>query len=107
MEKNVDLAYQTLDYIRDHPEEWDQRRYICGTTACFAGRAALISLGLRTEHQYHVEQSLNPEIWSIRECAMRALGWTPREASHVFYNRTRNFAVLERAVKEVLNGEVG
>jgi hypothetical protein len=34
-----DLAYATLDYIRDHPEEWDQGHYRCGSTACFIGRS--------------------------------------------------------------------
>lgn len=45
---NVDLAYAVLDHIDAHPEEWDQGVYIgkaeCGTVACFAGRAILLSL---------------------------------------------------------------
>lgn len=92
--KNEDLTYATLDYIREHPKEWDQSSYVCGSTACFAGRACLIA-GVRDE---------KGDIW--REPARKALGWTRSEAAHVFYLQTKDFAVLERAVKEVLNGEV-
>jgi hypothetical protein len=104
MEKNTELAYETLDYIREHPEEWDQNQFVCGTTACYAGRAALISLGLQNQSQYH-EYRINNG-FDTEAIATRALGWTKQEASHVFYRFTKDFAVLERAVKEVLNGEV-
>ena len=40
-----DLAYATLDYIRENPEEWDQDCYQCGTVACFAGRAIMLATG--------------------------------------------------------------
>ncbi len=89
-----DLAYATLDFIREHPEEWDQAWYFCGTRACFAGRALLLSgkftqIGNRNDD----------------EEAARQLGWTRREASAVFYFYTRSFSALESRVKAVLNGE--
>lgn len=44
---NAELAYQVLDHIDAHPEQWDQGLYIgkaeCGTVACFAGWAVLLS----------------------------------------------------------------
>lgn len=44
---NAALAYLVLDHIDAHPELWDQGRYIgagkCGTVACFAGWACLLS----------------------------------------------------------------
>ena len=40
---NKDLLRETLAYIEAHPEEWDQTKWLCGTTACFAGRACLLS----------------------------------------------------------------
>src|SRR6266704_2128594 len=45
--RGEELAFLTLDYIREHPEEWDQESYFggCDTTACFAGRAILLALG--------------------------------------------------------------
>lgn len=39
---NVALLNQTLAYIEAHPQEWDQTTWHCGTTACFAGHAALL-----------------------------------------------------------------
>lgn len=46
---NVALLEETLTYIRDHPEEWNQNTWgagattSCGTPACFAGRAIVLS----------------------------------------------------------------
>lgn len=45
---NAELAYRVLDHIDAHPESWDQniwvaRRPECGTAACFAGWACLLS----------------------------------------------------------------
>lgn len=100
---NDDLAYAALDYIREHPEEWDQSKYICrtscGTTACFAGRVALIARE-RGMHPYPVYGV------SAGIIAQDMLGWTCEECFHVFHNYTSDFTVLETAVKEVLNGEV-
>lgn len=47
MTANAALAYQVLDHIDAHPERWRQSVYIftadCGTVACFAGWACLLS----------------------------------------------------------------
>lgn len=44
---NAELAYRVLDHIDSHPEQWNQGLYIgkaeCGTVACFAGWAVLLS----------------------------------------------------------------
>ena len=44
---NAKLAYQVLDHIDAHPEQWDQETYYevneCGTTACFAGWTVILS----------------------------------------------------------------
>lgn len=34
---NAELAWRVLDHIDAHPENWDQRRWWCGTGGCFAG----------------------------------------------------------------------
>lgn len=48
-EPNAELAYKVLDYIRAHPEEWDQRTWytknMCGTAACFAGWSVILAGG--------------------------------------------------------------
>ena len=47
MERNDELIDKVMAYIREHPEEWDQRYWVkrsaCGATACFAGHAMLLS----------------------------------------------------------------
>jgi hypothetical protein len=47
---NAELAYKVLDHIDAHPEQWRQQDWIsrpdgadCGTAACFAGWACLLS----------------------------------------------------------------
>lgn len=105
MEKNTDLAYQALDYIREHPQEWDQRDYFCGTTACFAGRVCLIAYGSElATYKFRLEQM--PHLSGTGALAAHLLGWTEIEASSVFSCFTKDFAVLEQNVKSVLNGEV-
>lgn len=39
---NVQLLQKTLDHIKAHPEEWEQRFWRCETKYCFAGHAAII-----------------------------------------------------------------
>lgn len=43
---NAALAYQVLDHLDAHPQQWNQSRWIgkaeCGTVACFAGWACLL-----------------------------------------------------------------
>lgn len=44
---NAELAYRVLDHIDAHPKLWDQGQWVakaeCGTAACFAGWACLLS----------------------------------------------------------------
>jgi hypothetical protein len=37
------LLRETLEYIENHPEEWDQEEYLCRTGMCFFGHALLLS----------------------------------------------------------------
>src|ERR1044072_1672642 len=54
---NAKLAYEVLDYIEAHPEKHDQATYFnsCGTTACFAGWASLLS---GDEHTFDATHSM-------------------------------------------------
>lgn len=99
-ERNDDLAYQTLDYIRENPESWNQREYFCGTTACFAGWA------LTLDALNNNEALDRSGMWNPGTVAARVLGWEWYEAASVFGDMTRDFGELERLVKRVLNGEI-
>lgn len=107
-----DLAYATLDRIRERPAEWDQTVWFCGTTACFAGTAARImdedlpvvmsATRLDSVLMGDTETVVPAEI----EEARKALGWTVPQAWHVFWLTTSDFSDLEKAVKDVLNGDI-
>lgn len=47
MKPNAELAWRVIDHIDAHPELWQQGQWIanaeCGTVACFAGWACLLS----------------------------------------------------------------
>jgi hypothetical protein len=94
-EMNEELAYATLDHIREHPEEWNQATYFCRTTACFGGRAIILARDKKADRS-----------WRPSRQARHVLGWTEREADSVFYLLTSDFGVLEAAVKRVLSGEL-
>lgn len=43
MSKNIALLEQVMTQILDTPETWNQEKWFCGTTACFAGHTTLMS----------------------------------------------------------------
>lgn len=90
-----DLAYATLDYIRGHPDEWDQDVGVCGSAACFVGRAVMLGLGRRF--------ALTADLVSP---AAGLLGWTEGQVLSVYHLFTGNFTRLEQHVKAVLNGDL-
>jgi hypothetical protein len=99
---NDDLAYRALDYIREHPAEWNQAKFWCGSTACFAGR--VIDLDIRDRGM----TGLQP-VYSINSPAVEAaklLGWDLYDADTVFFYMGSDFSELERRVKNVIAGDV-
>lgn len=83
--KNSALAYQTLDHIKAHPEEWNQGVWHCGTSHCFAGLVEVFTTG---------EDVSSESTWDVAE---QALGLTTAEAVLLFdaYN---TLADLEETV---------
>ena len=121
--RNDALAQAVLDHIREHPEEWSQDAFLCGTTACFAGHAVLLGLaGVEGDNFEERRGSFrawqtgrNRTLWqagrtlpdsgrSLRILAQNLLGWTKEEADHVFYNFTKQYSALERSVRQVTDG---
>jgi hypothetical protein len=101
------LAIAALNYIREHPEEWNQMFFICDTDACFAGRVVLLAHGLGSETDFWRNRSkiLVPASGDPGDMAVVAaelLGWSPDVAGRVFYNFTNDFAVLEQLVEEAM-----
>ena len=86
--KNAALAYKTLDYIKAHPEEWDQRLWHCGTTHCFAGLIELFTTG---------EDEAIAATWDV---AQEALGVEKYDACLLFHGGN-TLVELEEAIKEI------
>lgn len=95
---NVALLNQTLAYIEAHPEEWDQKTWHCGTTACFAGHAAALNggewLGRGSDSLIARDDDPAEDIWAATEDrpaivevdrrAKRVLGLTDYQAEDLF-----------------------
>lgn len=105
MERNIELLQKTMQHIKDHPEQHHQSTWIatshCGTAACFAGHAALLSgmtfaevdkkmSGIGVGNGYTVGGAL--------------LGLTDEEACIMFAS-TNTIEMLELMVKDMVNGE--
>lgn len=94
---NVELLQRTMQYINDHPEQHNQERWvnICGTSACFAGWAAIFS-GMSVE-----------EIWDVND--MYQVGAKLLDIryldANVLFAPTNTRAMLELMVKDLVNGE--
>jgi len=83
---NVSLLDATLQHIERNPHEWDQTTWQCGTTACFAGHAAILH---GTEWAYklggYVYAMDGPHLKvPVDEYARKALGLTGNEACRLF-----------------------
>ena len=105
------LAVATLDYLREHPDHWNQKEFFDqdGRT-CFAGRAVLIGLGLPDEEafrvyqeEYHETHDADLATWEI---AADLLGWDVEQANEgVFYLLTRDIRDLEAVVRGMMHGQ--
>lgn len=95
---NVELLRKTLKYIEDHPEEWRQESWHCGTKACFAGHAALLAGGTWA-HEHGMcmlarDDDPHDHVWQtydgtalvdVDDRAIRVLGVTEEQASRLFW----------------------
>lgn len=121
MGRNVGLLEATMTQIVDHPELHDQSWFFakgdCGTAACFAGWACLLS-GLQ-------EVFSAPDIWisnatvnvsavvkmpdgslgSAADEAQSLLGIT-RDESHTLFDVGNTRRMLELMTKDLVNGDV-
>jgi hypothetical protein len=97
-----------LDYIEAHPEEWYQRAWICGTTACYAGWTAILgneghevkvpgSIYDRTRYS-HIE--LDGERVHVSDCAAGLLGVDNNQAFELFQG-SNSLNTLKAVVREI------
>lgn len=109
--RNTELLERVMRHIDDHPEQHDQQVWIngCGTAACFAGWAALLSgrehvTETNSKSVYH--WFISPAGWrdTPRMAATIALGLTDDEADDLFH-ACNSRDVLRLMVKDLVNGD--
>lgn len=108
-ERNVELLEKTMQHILDHPEQHDQGEWArttdCGTAACFAGWAAILTFGpsvLGYIGGFDLPAPYNLSCMS--ESAGALLGLTEPEYDTLFEaNNTRD--MLQLMVKDLVNGD--
>jgi hypothetical protein len=112
MKRNVELLERVMTYIEDHPDEHKQAFWFtmgsCGTAACFAGHAALLSGyqpagnsadGWRRDCQLPGERP-KPTSFVAREL----LGLTEEEGRTLFADWITR-PMLKLMVKDLCNGD--
>lgn len=99
-ERNVELLQQTMQYIKDNPEQHKQDIWLneCGTAACFAGWAALLSGHSSSELYEVISRS------GMNRFGADLLGLNYDEAIQMFeIHNSRE--MLEHMVKDLVNGD--
>lgn len=107
---NVALLNQTLAHIEAHPEEWKQASWHCGTTACFAGHAAILDGGewedahsdmllARDDDPREFVYDGNPAVIDIEDRARWILGLTNDQAAELFEGRNSLDDLREQVAK--------
>lgn len=111
---------EVLDYITDHPEEWNQRFYAyqtrCRTAYCAAGHAIILNghtIKWFTDGPYRRSDaairkgSANPNnLMSIETLAAEELELTWQEA-HTFFSEGNNLDDLWKLANTFTRGAVG
>lgn len=98
-QRNTELLQQTMQFIKDHPEQHDQASYWtnCGTPSCFAGWA--LHLNGVTQRQVY-----NHPFFNTANYAATVLGLTASERINLFCPGN-TVPMLELMVKDLVNGD--
>lgn len=105
MTRNYALIEQVWQYIQDHPRQHRQNSWFsansCGTTACFAGWATLLS-GYKTVGVSLVRRPGGDRLY-VSEVARDLLGLTFEEGK-VLFAGSNGRPMMALMVKDLLNG---
>ena len=93
---NHALLDNTLKLIKENPRHWNQERWHCGTSHCFAGFVELQVKGLPVN-------TFLPDNYLTKHIAMDALGINVETADTLFYPYN-SLETLERFIEEIKAG---
>ena len=100
---NKELLQLTLNTIKANPKHWDQGKWHCGTTHCFAGFAYLLHMGLPLTTTHH---DLGVDILcQTRNIVKNLLGLTFDQANKLFLC-DNTLEDLEHYVNVLLNTDL-
>ncbi|MAY48819.1 MAG: hypothetical protein CMH38_03490 [Microbacterium sp.] len=108
--RNTELLQRVMQHIDDHPEQHNQAvwlRHDCGTAACFAGWAALLSDELVEVQDVEVDGMFYDRagvMHATSGAAVKVLGVTGEE-SDVLFDATNSRDMLRLMVKDLVNGD--
>lgn len=110
---NIELLTKTLEAVKANPEHWNQEKWHCGTSHCFAGFVELIandlpldshSEELRNDERFH--KVFDPAYrflirWKTPDNSKRLLGLSEEESSTLFH-ACNTLSDLEHIVKSLV-----
>ena len=100
------LQQCVLNYIRAHPEHWDQSSWNCGTAFCFAGIAScMCGIPVPTIASIQTSRGLNRH-FQWRAQISKALG-IPAADEWTFFHPGNSFSALCEAVRDFRGGKHG
>ncbi len=105
--RNIPLLEETMQFVMDHPRRHNQGKWICGTTACYAGHALLLS-GLTQREVLNLDVCEGPGLERTSRIlleASRRLGIDRREAG-ILFGAHNTVPMLQAMVKDLVNGEI-
>lgn len=79
---NIKLLKQVRDYIKTHPDKYDQGKW-CGTACCVAGTAAFLS-GQLSARKVRSAERFGPVACEMRDVARKALRLSQEKADRLF-----------------------
>ena len=100
---NKELLQLTLNTIKANPKHWNQGKWHCGTTHCFAGFAYLLHMGLPlTTDEYDLGEDV---ILATKTIAVKILGITYYQAN-ILFAPDNTLEDLEHHVNVLLNTDI-
>lgn len=81
---NIELLDKAIKIIQEHPENWNQETWHCGTSHCLAGHIRLLLEGFPPDYNVSVGQS-EDFISQTQEIATKALNIPTKYAANIIF----------------------
>lgn len=106
MSVNIAELQASMTHIIDHPEEWNQEKWVCGSAACFAGRG-LLNNGYQVFYDSMQDRNFASKGGTsadVADAAAALYGITQLDAK-ILFSPNNTLDALQEMVKDLANGE--